>query len=331
MVDILPRRTSRMHLPSAKSEDWTSHVQRIPLSTIQKSSSFSTRHPGQAHCVKWAPQTFASPSPSLSPPKAASGARATMEVAFEAHVETRWGDTAVLVGASPALGAWDPKRGLKMSTDESCYPVWKARASIASEGEALEYKVVILRASNEADWEPLDHNRTLTMKAGSEVRVCTSWGVPGAKEEAPSAEVPAAEPTPPQRSSSLSKPGAAFYHLPSGSPQAPPPLPPPQSRPVAGTAPQPVARQSSMPPMSPRRAHPTFASAPPPNSSFSLPFAGPVSAFSLPDGIRQRLDVIRSQDESWPPSLSSSLCASAASASQSSIDPTLGETETTGE
>ena len=347
MVDILPRRTSRQHLPSAKSEDWTSHAhrwsQRLPLSTMQKASSFSTRQPAQAHGVKWAPQTFEVRAPPPSAPKAVMGPRATMEVAFEAHVETRWGDTAVLVGASPALGVWQPERGLKMWTDQSCYPIWKARASIACEaGEALEYKVVILRAprdgAHDADWEPLAHNRTLTMRAGSEVRVCASWGVPGAKEEPCSAEIPAAAPLPPPSSSgaSLSKPGAVFYH----SPQAPPPLPPPQSQPrvaacaggLRNTAAQPAARQSAMSPVSPRRAHPTFASAPPPNSSFSLPLAGGVTGFTLPDGIRQRLDVIRSQDESWPPSLSSSLCASAdMSEPQSSIDPTVGETDTTGE
>jgi len=44
------------------------------------------------------------------------------EVTFSVEAETEFGDQLLVVGSTPALGAWDPKKGMIMHTDRKSYP-----------------------------------------------------------------------------------------------------------------------------------------------------------------------------------------------------------------
>ena len=221
----LPRRSSRSHLPSAKSVDCLSgahnhHNAHIPNGSLSfhmpprssfmnhptlktpgvvpprelrdespamyRASSFSLNN-GQGSCQQLAPQMPNNANPQVmhyaSTPPAFNTSK--MQIAFSMSVETRWGDTAVLVGSTPCLGEWEPQRGARMSTDEHTYPVWHVQLAHDCDDEhgALEYKVVILRDGGAADWEELPQNRHLRLVAGRDVRVRGMWNDPHTEEE----------------------------------------------------------------------------------------------------------------------------------------------------
>jgi hypothetical protein len=44
------------------------------------------------------------------------------EVTFSVDAETEFGDQLLVVGSAPALGAWDPRKGMIMHTDRKSYP-----------------------------------------------------------------------------------------------------------------------------------------------------------------------------------------------------------------
>ncbi|MCB9614644.1 MAG: hypothetical protein H6722_19580 [Sandaracinus sp.] len=73
------------------------------------------------------------------------------------HDATAFGDTLVVVGDAPELGAWDPRRGLRL--DGATWPTWRAEASLRA-GARVEYKLVVLRADGGVRWES-GGNRTL--------------------------------------------------------------------------------------------------------------------------------------------------------------------------
>ena len=158
---------------------------------MRRAKSCTTSSDDDAPSVRPA---FEPPSSSTLParlpqaPLQPTQAPATIRLAFECKVETKWGDTAVLVGAADKLGAWSPDRGVPMFTDESCYPVWKADVSLLCASDELEYKIVILRGDGTGpEWEPLQNNRKLARAKARSVRVRAAWGVPGADEQ-PQAE-----------------------------------------------------------------------------------------------------------------------------------------------
>jgi PLD-like domain/Starch binding domain len=62
------------------------------------------------------------------------------------------GDQVVVVGEHPALGAWDPARGLVLATGGSVFPTWSGRASLPA-GARLGWKAVLLRADGTRVWE----------------------------------------------------------------------------------------------------------------------------------------------------------------------------------
>ena len=132
---------------------------------MRRAKSCTTSSDDDAPSVRPA---FEPPSSSTLParlpqaPLQPTQAPATIRLAFECKVETKWGDTAVLVGGADKLGAWSPDRGVPMFTDESCYPVWKADVSLLCASDELEYKIVILRGDGKGpEWEPLQNNRKL--------------------------------------------------------------------------------------------------------------------------------------------------------------------------
>jgi mitochondrial cardiolipin hydrolase len=73
--------------------------------------------------------------------------------------QTYLGDRVVIVGSDPALGAWDPARGITLNTNESLFPVWSGKV-VLPRGARHEWKIVIVSASGEVRWE-LGANRAL--------------------------------------------------------------------------------------------------------------------------------------------------------------------------
>jgi phosphatidylserine/phosphatidylglycerophosphate/cardiolipin synthase-like enzyme len=71
---------------------------------------------------------------------------------------TQWGDTVVLVGNTPELGAWDPSRGVRLSGDQ--WPSWNGLIDLRI-GAALEYKFVVLSSDGAVRWETGDDHLAL--------------------------------------------------------------------------------------------------------------------------------------------------------------------------
>ena len=94
--------------------------------------------------------------------------RLFVRASIECRVETRWGDAIVMCGSSDALGCWQVERGLRLRTDESIYPVWRAEPLLHCVEEALEFKFVLLRADGSIEWEPLLNNRRLLLPSTAE-------------------------------------------------------------------------------------------------------------------------------------------------------------------
>lgn len=81
------------------------------------------------------------------------------DVRFEAVVDTAWGESARLVGDHPALGAWDPARGVPM--DPAAWPVWSAHVELPA-GETVRFKVVRVAADGAVTW-PAGPDATFTV------------------------------------------------------------------------------------------------------------------------------------------------------------------------
>jgi phosphatidylserine/phosphatidylglycerophosphate/cardiolipin synthase-like enzyme len=88
---------------------------------------------------------------------------------------TGWGDRMVVVGSDPALGAWDPERGVPMDTTDTLFPNWTGRVAVPS-GTDLEYKFVQITASGEVRWEPGDNRRLSTPASGRATVISGSYG-----------------------------------------------------------------------------------------------------------------------------------------------------------
>jgi len=77
---------------------------------------------------------------------------------------TSVGESLALVGAHPALGAWDAKRALVMETSPERFPTWSAEVPRAASGS--EFKFVIVQAGGGVVWEPIEGNRVLVAGDG---------------------------------------------------------------------------------------------------------------------------------------------------------------------
>merc|ERR1719428_394413 len=67
------------------------------------------------------------------------------------------GDQLGIVGADPAIGAWDPEKALPLATDESSYPVWTAEIPLQKGGS--HFKLVIIKGAGGFAWEPIEGDR----------------------------------------------------------------------------------------------------------------------------------------------------------------------------
>jgi trehalose 6-phosphate synthase/phosphatase len=78
--------------------------------------------------------------------------------AFE---KSQFGDTVRVVGSHPAMGSWDPNRGVNLTTDSDLFPCWKSTAPVEVGLHAdIEYKYVIIGPDgNVRSWEEYPGNR----------------------------------------------------------------------------------------------------------------------------------------------------------------------------
>ncbi|OOC53190.1 MULTISPECIES: carbohydrate-binding module family 20 domain-containing protein [Nocardiopsis] len=67
-----------------------------------------------------------------------------------ATVETWYGQEVYVVGSTPELGSWNPLDGVRLSTDESTYPVWSGTVPF---GADTEWKLVKVDGAGNAEWE----------------------------------------------------------------------------------------------------------------------------------------------------------------------------------
>merc|ERR1711988_1140848 len=81
----------------------------------------------------------------------------------ECVCQTSLGESLYVVGSHPALGEWDPSKGMRLTTNSSMYPKWASTepVEIRSDDEEVEYKFVI-RKNDGYVWEHLPQgNRKL--------------------------------------------------------------------------------------------------------------------------------------------------------------------------
>jgi len=87
---------------------------------------------------------------------------ATTAVHLTIAVETELGDRIIATGSIPAMGNWDPRSGVELTTVPGQYPVWNANFMAPSGSSAVEYKYVIVRDDGEYVWETSIDNRMFT-------------------------------------------------------------------------------------------------------------------------------------------------------------------------
>eukprot|EP00928_Gymnodinium_smaydae_P033212 TRINITY_DN23848_c0_g5_i4.p1 TRINITY_DN23848_c0_g5~~TRINITY_DN23848_c0_g5_i4.p1 ORF type:complete len:1369 (+),score=175.37 TRINITY_DN23848_c0_g5_i4:105-4211(+) len=75
---------------------------------------------------------------------------------------TRIGEAVFVVGNDPALGSWNPSRGLRMCTSSKAFPVWRSECAVSlPRGGGTEFKFVMLRfdRTGEPMWEDCRNRR----------------------------------------------------------------------------------------------------------------------------------------------------------------------------
>ena len=94
--------------------------------------------------------------------------------------DTRLGFHVRAVGSTPALGAWDPRKGIALTTSPDDFPVWKSAAPLTvDKGSICEYKYIICDDTGATvQWED-GANRTLCVVEGlappSVLSISESW------------------------------------------------------------------------------------------------------------------------------------------------------------
>eukprot|EP00931_Biecheleriopsis_adriatica_P055650 TRINITY_DN32951_c0_g1_i2.p1 TRINITY_DN32951_c0_g1~~TRINITY_DN32951_c0_g1_i2.p1 ORF type:complete len:1274 (+),score=287.99 TRINITY_DN32951_c0_g1_i2:42-3863(+) len=103
-----------------------------------------------------------------------------MQVQFQVRCDaTRPGESVFAVGSAVELGAWDPKKGLQLKTDATCFPIWHSEVTLPSDTYA-QYRFAIQRdgLQGEARWEDAKFNRKLSpapADPGQVLRIQTAW------------------------------------------------------------------------------------------------------------------------------------------------------------
>lgn len=90
-------------------------------------------------------------------PEFDAGAWPAIDVAIEVHHPgTRWGQSVVLVGDLPELGAWDPARGVVL--DAGGWPRWRGQVQLPL-GTRFAYKLAVVDERGGVSWEWGDDRR----------------------------------------------------------------------------------------------------------------------------------------------------------------------------
>ncbi|MFG2825424.1 carbohydrate-binding module family 20 domain-containing protein [Kitasatospora sp. NPDC048365] len=95
-------------------------------------------------------------------------------VTFKLNATTDYGDTVLLAGSSPELGAWDTAKAVPLTTDARAYPTWSATVRITP-GGSVQYKYLKRTAAGDLTWENTP-NRSLTPPQG-ETALDDRWNV----------------------------------------------------------------------------------------------------------------------------------------------------------
>jgi alpha-amylase len=93
------------------------------------------------------------------------------DVTFKVNATTEVGTNVYVVGSIPALGSWDPKNAVPLSS--ATYPVW-ARTAIVPKGTTFSYKYIKKNASGVVTWES-GGDRSFTTGAGAGYQASDSW------------------------------------------------------------------------------------------------------------------------------------------------------------
>lgn len=93
------------------------------------------------------------------------------DVTFKVNATTDPGTNVYVVGSIPALGSWDPKNAIPLSS--ATYPVW-AKAAIVPKGTAFTYKYIKKNASGVVTWES-GGDRSFATGTGSGYQTNDSW------------------------------------------------------------------------------------------------------------------------------------------------------------
>ena len=107
--------------------------------------------------------------------------RLFVRCSFEVRCEnTLFGDTVVIAGSTEQFGSWRPERGLRLTTDEQSFPIWRCEPLLraVNADEEIEYKFVIVRGDGSHAWEPLGANRRLILPTDVDsLNLVADWGV----------------------------------------------------------------------------------------------------------------------------------------------------------
>jgi phosphatidylserine/phosphatidylglycerophosphate/cardiolipin synthase-like enzyme len=102
--------------------------------------------------------------------------REAAPVMFHAeHDGTGWGDRVFVVGNDPALGGWDPHRGVELKTSDDLFPAWAGHLRLPA-GEEVEYKFVTVKADGSVEWEPGPNRRLQVPESGRAVVMAGEYG-----------------------------------------------------------------------------------------------------------------------------------------------------------
>ena len=116
-----------------------------------------------------------SQTPGVPPTSTSTGATPTptgcsdVIVTFNERASTQWGQTIKIVGNHPALGNWNVKNGITLSSAgyTSSDPLWSI-AILLPAGSSIEYKYVNIQVDGTARWEA-DPNRQFTVPSTCDV------------------------------------------------------------------------------------------------------------------------------------------------------------------
>lgn len=109
-----------------------------------------------------------------------SGASAS-SVTFKVECRgTKPGDVVFVAGGHDALGAWDVKRALPLSTTAGSFPVWVSESISMPAAESVEYKFFTQQGdrTGKATWEEFPGNRKVSAVACALVTAASIWNDP---------------------------------------------------------------------------------------------------------------------------------------------------------